>query len=141
MGNVNNYTFCYSFHGAVYQSQWINVEDVLRNQMKMALFFSPFFRVKIIHDQGFPNFWSNRHLNVLNRPDVWPTVHAPIELQGTCKGSTMSPLKTRMKLSIYRVERGLSGSLRTAFLDFRSHNSSISVINYSNTLILYCDTE
>jgi hypothetical protein len=87
------------------------------------------------------NFWSNRHLNVLNTPDVWQTVRAPIELQRTCKGSTMSPLKPRMKLSIYRVERGLSGSLRTAFLDFRSHNSSISVINYSNTLILYCDTE
>lgn len=104
---------------------------------KWPCFFHPYFVLKSSMTRVFPNFWNVRHFNVLKRPHVWGTVHAPIELHGTCKGTTQSPLKPRMKLSIYRVERGLSGSLITAFLDLRSHNSSVSVINYSNTLLLW----
>ena len=52
--------------------------------------------------------------------------------QGTCKGTT-PPLKLRMNFSIYSVEGGMAESLSIAFLDVRSYNSSINVINNSNS--------
>jgi hypothetical protein len=82
---------------------------------------------------GNVNNYTLSTLEMLNfilvfKGDMVEPLQVPWSSMGACTvGHTSGLFKT-------------SGSLRTAFLDFRSHNSSISVINYSNTLILYCDT-
>ena len=80
----------------------------------------------------FPNFWSNSHLMCKGQETVYAPIHCMSPCQGTCKGTT-PPLKLRMNFSIYSVEGGTAESLSIAFLDVRSYNSSINVINNSNS--------